>query len=101
MWERRHIFISVFTLAFLGYLFVSHNIDIANNAMTIQKEVESNFDPSEMIGRNWIPALQPRISMCLNLANLAKSMGNATIEESVKWTSLGCLTVLRSFYRLW
>jgi hypothetical protein len=98
--ERLQIFISVFTVALIGYSCESHYINPAKTSTT-QQWLDIDFEPSEAIGRNWIPDSQPRISACLNIANLVKATSNATMQETLTWTSLSCLQALRSYFRLW
>jgi hypothetical protein len=97
---RGYALLSVFTIVLLSYIFVSLN-KIQVKASTLQQLLEIDFDPSEKTGRNWIPNSHPVITVCLNIANLAKTTGNATVQETSTWKSLGCLYALRFFYRLW
>lgn len=102
MLPLQRILMAVFTVVLLSFMFVSlHKNPL--KARTSQQYLEIDFDPSEAIGRNWIPDSHPRISVCLSIANLAKKTGNATKQEIyiVTWRNLGCLQALRTFYRLW
>jgi hypothetical protein len=50
---------------------------------------------------HWTPEVRQSLEICMNLEQIVKNSGNATIEETKIWKKLECLDELRNFHRLW
>jgi hypothetical protein len=49
----------------------------------------------------WLATLNEAAETCVNIQQLVKSHGNATVEEADLWIQLGCFEILRSIYNQW